>query len=306
MSPLSDTTNLAPAMVDVDIFRHIRYMMYTTIPSFVITLIIFLIIGFTYKINGQQDINELLSAISNSFNINLWVFLVPITVLILIINKLPAIPSLFIGVILGGLFAIIFQPQLIMTLTDTDKLEFSNAYIAIINAMASDTSITTNNENISNLLTTSGMAGMLNTIWLIICAMVFGGAMESTGLLNRLAQPVIRYAKDTGSLVATTVVTCLFFNITASDQYLSIVVPGRMFRNTYKDKGLAPVNLSRTLEDSGTVTSVLIPWNTCGATQSAVLGVATFTYLPYCFFNIISPLMTIIYAYMGIKIEKIK
>ena len=136
--------------------------------------------------------------------------------------------------------------------------------------------------------------------------MVFGGAMESTGLLNRLAQPVIRYAKDTGSLVATTVVTCLFFNITASDQYLSIVVPGRMFRNTYKDKGLAPVNLSRTLEDSGTVTSVLIPWNTCGATQSAVLGVATFTYLPYCFFNIISPLMTIIYAYMGIKIEKIK
>tara|TARA_B100000902_G_scaffold40126_1_gene47683 strand:- start:4089 stop:5516 length:1428 start_codon:yes stop_codon:yes gene_type:complete len=306
MSPLSDTTNLAPAMVDVDIFRHIRYMMYTTIPSFVITLIIFLIIGFTYKINGQQDINELLSAISNSFNINLWVFLVPITVLILIINKLPAIPSLFIGVILGGLFAIISQPQLIMTLTDTDKLEFSNAYIAIINAMASDTSITTNNENISNLLTTSGMAGMLNTIWLIICAMVFGGAMESTGLLNRLAQPVIRYAKDTGSLVATTVVTCLFFNITASDQYLSIVVPGRMFRNTYKDKGLAPVNLSRTLEDSGTVTSVLIPWNTCGATQSAVLGVATFTYLPYCFFNIISPLMTIIYAYMGIKIEKIK
>ncbi len=193
-----------------------------------------------------------------------------------------------------------------MTLTDTDKLEFSNAYIAIINAMASDTSITTNNENISNLLTTSGMAGMLNTIWLIICAMVFGGAMESTGLLNRLAQPVIRYAKDTGSLVATTVVTCLFFNITTSDQYLSIVVPGRMFRNTYKDKGLAPVNLSRTLEDSGTVTSVLIPWNTCGATQSAVLGVATFTYLPYCFFNIISPLMTIIYAYMGIKIEKIK
>jgi len=306
MSPLSDTTNLAPAMVDVDIFRHIRYMMYTTIPSFVITLIIFLIIGFTYKINGQQDINELLSAISNSFNINLWVFLAPITVLILIINKLPAIPSLFIGVILGGLFAIIFQPQLIMTLTNTDKLEFSNAYIAIINAMAIDTSITTNNENISNLLTTSGMAGMLNTIWLIICAMVFGGAMESTGFLNRLAQPVIRYAKETGSLVATTVVTCLFFNITASDQYLSIVVPGRMFRNAYKEKGLAPVNLSRTLEDSGTVTSVLIPWNTCGATQSAVLGVATFIYLPYCFFNIISPLMTIIYAYLGIKIEKIK
>jgi len=177
--------------------------------------------------------------------------------------------------------------------------------MAIINAMGSNIAITTDNEMINNLLTTSGMAGMLNTIWLIICAMIFGGAMESTGLLKRVAEPIIKYAKSTGSLIATTAGTCVFFNITASDQYLSIVVPGRMFADTYKEKGLASENLSRTLEDSGTVTSVLVPWNTCGATQSAVLGVATLIYLPYCFFNIISPLMTIAYGYLNIKIKKL-
>ena len=159
---------------------------------------------------------------------------------------------------------------------------------------------------INNLLSTSGMAGMLNTIWLIICAMIFGGVMESAGLLRRVAEPIIKYAESTGSLIATTVGTCVFFNITASDQYLSIVVTGRMFTDTYKEKGLAPENLSRTLEDSGTVTSVLVPWNTCGATQSAILGVATFAYLPFCFFNLISPLMTIAYGYFGIKIKKLK
>jgi NhaC family Na+:H+ antiporter len=172
--------------------------------------------------------------------------------------------------------------------------------------MGSDIAINTDNEMIDNLLSTRGMAGMLNTIWLIICAMIFGGAMEATGLLSRVAESIIKYAESTGSLIATTVGTCIFFNITASDQYLSIVVPGRMFADTYKEKGLAPENLSRTLEDSGTVTSVLVPWNTCGATQSAVLGVATFAYLPFCFFNIISPLMTIAYGYLGIKIKKLK
>jgi NhaC family Na+:H+ antiporter len=158
---------------------------------------------------------------------------------------------------------------------------------------------------INKLLSTSGMAGMLRTIWLIICAMTFGGVMEASGLLRRVAEPIIKYTESTGSLISATAGTCVFFNITASDQYLSIVVPGRMFADTYKEKGLAPENLSRTLEDSGTVTSVLVPWNTCGATQSAVLGVATFAYLPYCFFNIISPFMTIAYGYLGIKIKKL-
>ena len=206
---------------------------------------------------------------------------------------------------MGGIFAIIFQPEVVISITNADSLNISSAYMAVINAMGSDISITTENVMINKLLSTSGMAGMLNTIWLIICAMIFGGAMEATGLLKRVAEPIIRYAESTGSLIATTAGTCVFFNITASDQYLAIVVPGRMFADTYKEKGLAPENLSRTLEDSGTVTSVLVPWNTCGATQSAVLGVATFAYLPYCFFNLISPLMTIAYGYFGIKIKKL-
>ena len=306
MSPLSDTTNLAPAMAGTDLFTHIRYMMYTTIPSFTITLIIFLVIGFSYTASEAQDINVLLSAISNSFNISVWLFLVPVLVIVLIIKKTPAIPALLAGTILGGIFAVIFQPEVVMSITNAETLNFSSAYMAVINAMGSDIAINTDNEMINNLLSTSGMAGMLNTIWLIICAMIFGGAMEAAGLLRRVAEPIIKYAESTGSLIATTVGTCVFFNITASDQYLSIVVPGRMFTDTYKEKGLAPENLSRTLEDSGTVTSVLVPWNTCGATQSAVLGVATFAYLPFCFFNLISPLMTIAYGYFGIKIKKLK
>ena len=306
MSPLSDTTNLAPAMVGTDLFTHIKYMMYTTIPSFAITLIIFLIIGFTYTTSGTQDISELLTAISNSFNVSGWLFLVPVLIIALIIKKIPAIPALLAGTLLGGIFAIIFQPEVVMSITNAQSLNLSSAYMAVINAMGGDISITTENEMINKLLSTSGMAGMLNTIWLIICAMIFGGAMEATGLLKRVAEPIIEYADSTGSLIATTAGTCIFFNITASDQYLSIVVPGRMFTDTYKEKGLAPENLSRTLEDSGTVTSVLIPWNTCGATQSAVLGVATFAYLPFCFFNLISPLMTIAYGYLGIKIKKLE
>ena len=236
MSPLSDTTNLAPAMAGTDLFTHIRYMMYTTIPSFTITLIIFLVIGFSYTTSEAQDINVLLSAISNSFNISGWLFLVPVLVIALIIKKTPAIPALLAGTILGGIFAVIFQPEVVMSITNAETLNFSSAYMAVINAMGSDIAITTDNEMINNLLSTSGMAGMLNTIWLIICAMVFSGAMEAAGLLRRVAEPIIQYAESTGSLIATTVGTCVFFNITASDQYLSIVVPGRMFADTYKEK----------------------------------------------------------------------
>ncbi|EMR03565.1 Sodium/proton antiporter [Cesiribacter andamanensis AMV16] len=173
-------------------------------------------------------------------------------------------------------------------------------------AMYSDISIPSDNAVVNDLLSTGGMSGMLNTIWLIVCAMVFGGVMESVGLLQRITEGVIHWATSTGSLIASTAATCIFFNLTASDQYLAIVVPGRMYADTYRKRGLAPENLSRTLEDSGTVTSVLVPWNTCGATQATVLGVATLTYLPYCFFNLISPLMTITYGYLNIKITRIK
>ena len=307
MSPLSDTTNLAPAMAGTDLFTHIRHMMYTTIPSFVISLLIFLFIGLSMdNTQNSDDITNLLMAIESSFNISPWLFLVPVIVLLLIMKKVPALPALFAGTLLGGIFAIIFQPHLIIELSGIDSNFFQASYVSIINAMGSETSINTSNKMINDLLSSGGMYGMLNTIWLIICAMCFGGIMEASGALKKISQSIIQYAESTGSVIATTACTCLFFNVTASDQYLSIVVPGRMYADTFKDKGLAPENLSRTLEDSGTVTSVLVPWNTCGATQSAVLGVATMTYLPFCFFNIISPLMTILYGYLGFKIKKIK
>jgi len=307
MSPLSDTTNLAPAVAGTDLFTHIKYMMYTTIPSFSITLIIFLIIGFTKgDISGTQNIDELLQTLNTSFNITPWLFAVPVLVIILIVKKTPAIPALLAGSVLGGIFAIIFQPNIIMEVSESSNLNFQSSFTAIIKSMSTDVSITTNSEQINNLLSTSGISGMLNTIWLIICAMIFGGILEGAGLLKRISEPVIKFATSTGSLVATTAGTCIFFNITASDQYISIVVPGRMFADAYRKKGLSPENLSRTLEDAGTVTSVLIPWNTCGAMQWGVLGVHPFTYLPYCFFNLISPLMTVAYAYLGIKIKKLR
>lgn len=306
MSPLSDTTNLAPAMAGTDLFTHIRYMMYTTVPTFIITLIIFLFFGFGLDTNSGSNIEELLVALENSFHITPWLFVVPLAVVVMIIKKVPALPALLVGTLLGGLSAVIFQPHIITQISGIDGNFAQASYVAIINAMGSDISITTANETINNLLSTGGMYGMLNTIWLILCAMMFGGVMEATGLLHRISSSIIQYAESTGSVIATTACTCMFFNVTASDQYLSIVVPGRMYADTFKEKGLAPENLSRTLEDSGTVTSVLIPWNTCGATQSAVLGVATFAYLPYCFFNIISPFMTIFYGYVGFKIRKLK
>lgn len=305
MSPLSDTTNLAAAMAGTDLFIHIKYMMYTTIPSFLITLLIFFFIGIYSDISTDQNIDTLLSAVENKFNINLWLFLVPLTVVIMIIKKTPAIPALLAGTILGGLFAIIFQPQIILEISESSNLSFISCYKGIINAMANDISISSDNALMNNLLNSSGMKGMLSTIWLVICGMSFGGAMQEGGLLKRISDPIMSYANNPGSLITTTSATCIFFNLTTSDQYLSIVVPGRMFEENYKNQGLAPENLSRTLEDSGTVTSVLIPWNTCGAAQSAVLGVATLSYLPYCFFNLISPLMTILYGYLKIKIKRI-
>ena len=305
LSPLSDTTNLAAAMSGTNLFTHIKYMMYTTIPSFIITLIIFFFLGVSIEITSNQNINELLDTLNLTFNINLWLFIVPLTVIFLIIKKTPAIPALLAGTLLGGAFAIIFQPQLIFEISQATILNFKAYYLAIMNAMASEINIVTDNVLMNNLLSSSGMKGMLPTVWLVICAMSFGGAMQESGLLKRISDPIMLYAKQTGSLIATTSATCFFFNITTSDQYLSIVVPGKMFEKTYKDKGLAPENLSRTLEDSGTVTSVLIPWNTCGAAQSAVLGVATLTYLPFCFFNLISPIMTLLYGYLNIKIKKI-
>ncbi|MGQ8335196.1 Na+/H+ antiporter NhaC [Sunxiuqinia sp. A32] len=306
VSPLSDTTNLAPAMAGTDLFTHIRYMFYTTIPSLVLTLILFLIIGFNYDFDTVAvDVTAVKSSIENTFNTSPLLFLVPVILLGIIMLKVPPIPSLMIGTLLGGVFAVIFQPNIIQEIAGRDHSYLRASYTSFMQAMFGDVTLSTPDDRVNELLSTSGMRGMLDTIWLILSAMVFGGIMEAGGLLSRITQPIMKVAKSTGAIVSSTVGTCIFFNATASDQYISIVVPGRMFRKAYLEKGLKPEVLSRTLEDSGTMTSVLIPWNTCGATQSRVLGVATFDYLPYCFFNLISPVMTIIFAYFNIKIRRL-
>lgn len=306
MSPLSDTTNLAPAMAGTDLVAHIKYMTYTTVPSILITLFIFLMIGFNLETKTSPDnIEVILNALQSKFVITPWLFIVPVAVILLIVKKVPAIPSLFIGTLLGAFTALVAQPNIILELGNSSDY-FKASFMTLIDAMSRETNITTDNEMINGLLSTGGMFGMLNTVWLIICAMCFGGVMEASGFLSRISNALMKLATNTASLVATTTGTCIFFNMTASDQYLAIVVPGKMFKDAYKDLNLAPENLSRTLEDSGTVTSVLIPWNTCGATQASVLGVATLAYLPFCFFNIISPFMTMLYAVIGYKIKKLK
>jgi NhaC family Na+:H+ antiporter len=307
ISPMSDTTNLAPAMAGTDLFTHIRYMLWTTLPSIGITLLIFLGIGiFTNHSASGADANALSNAIAARFNLNPLLFLVPIAVIVMIIKKVHALPALLFGSLLGGIFAIIFQPHIVREISGLESGNMlEHGYVTLVKAMSSEVQVVTDNEIANGLLKGRGMAGMLNTVWLIITALTFGGIMEATGLLKRITQPLVKRATSPGSLVATTAGSCMFINATAADQYLSIVVPGKMYAATYKARGLAPQNLSRTLEDSGTVTSVLVPWNTCGATQAGVLGVATFTYLPYCFFSLISPLMSIVFAYFKIKIARI-
>ena len=224
----------------------------------------------------------------------------------MIVKKVPAVPTLLAGTLFGGLYAMVFQPGIIEEVSGISGNYLQASYVSVMNAMTTDVAITTGNATMDSLLSTGGMYGMLNTIWLILCAMIFGGVMETCGFLERISRAVLKGAKSTFGLFAATAGTCIGFNVTASDQYLAIVVPGRMYADAFKKKGLAPENLSRTLEDTGTVTSVLVPWNTCGATQSAVLGVSTWAYLPYCFFNIISPFMTLFFALFSIKIRQLK
>lgn len=365
ISPLSDTTNLAAAMAGTDLITHIKYMLWTTVPSFVIALVIYLLIGLggePTEIAGNTAALKQ-EMLANFDTLSPVLFVVPLVVLTMVILKFDAVAALFIGAVLGGVFAIVFQPQMVSEIAGLDDIEVvtstgetemvqpsyaKRSYVAFINSMAFETArytkadaakfeaefeeakeglnqaeaapddsseVASAKQTVAEaqaklmavkLLKGKGMDGMLNTIWLIITAMCFGGVMEACGLLKRITDPLIGMAQSTGSLIATTAGSCIFVNATASDQYLAIVVPGQMFRDTYAKRGLAPQNLSRTLEDAGTVTSVLIPWNTCGAAQSAVLGVATFAYAPFCFFNWISPLMTIAIGFAGLGIAKLK
>jgi NhaC family Na+:H+ antiporter len=305
LSPMSDTTNLAPAMAGTDLFTHIRYMTLTTIPTYVITLILFIILGLSVDIKGNVDIGTLLNDIETSFTISPWLFLVPAIVIGLIIKKTEPLIALLVGTLLAAIFAVVFQPHIINQIAGVEQMTFQSAYKGVMDAITGKVVIPTENKTLADLFTSGGMQKMLGTIWLIICAMVFGGVMDAIGALSRISQTLLKMAHTTFGLFASTVGSCLALNITASDQYLAIVVPGKMFAKAYKNKGLAPENLSRTLEDAGTVTSVLIPWNTCGAYQSGTLGVSTFDYLPYAFFNILSPFMTLIFAAFNIKIRQL-
>ena len=304
LSPLSDTTNLAPAMAGGELFDHIKYMTYTTVPSILFTLIVFSILNLTQNYNVLPDTGDLLGAIKEKFTINFWLFLVPITVIILIVKKTPPLVALLVGTLMGALFAIFFQPQILLDITGSKTLNSKIAYKAILDAISVSTQVNTSNAILNDLFISGGMKGMLDTIWLIICAMVFGGIMDAIGALKVISNALLSWAKNTFQLFASTVASCLAINLTASDQYLSIVIPGKMFSKAYEERNLAPENLSRTLEDSGTVTSVLIPWNTCGAYQSGVLGVSVLEYFFFAIFNWLSPVMTLIYAALSIRIAK--
>lgn len=298
MSPLSDTTNLAPAMAGTDLFTHIKYMALTTIPTILITLIFFSIISATVKVTGDADISNLLATIDTTFTITPWLFIVPVLVIALILLKTKPLIALASGVIAAAIVAVIFQGDILANLSQSN-------ISAIINAILSDTAIVTENEKLNDLFSSGGMQGMLWTIFLITCAMVFGGIMDGIGALSRITNALLKMATSVFGLFASTVISCLGLNAVASDQYLAIVIPGKMFKKAYEDRGLAPENLSRTLEDSGTVTSVLIPWNTCGAYQSGVLGVSVADYFVYAMFNYLSPFTTLLFVAFRIKIKEL-
>ncbi|MFK5957249.1 MAG: Na+/H+ antiporter NhaC family protein [Lutibacter sp.] len=386
MSPLSDTTNLAPAMAGGELFDHIKYMTLTTVPTILITLLVFIILGFNIHPEGVANTSEMMMGIKSSFHVTPWLFLVPLVVIVLIIKKTSPLIALIIGTLLGGLFAIIFQTAIIwnqglryhiskvpenlthlvswegmsannyqdpgtyklvansenisiqnpiiLNLPQSNKkvtaifkqqsnilkngqvigtIEvnatptsfFKTAYFAVMNAMTIETSIHTDSEKLNDLFSANGMGGMLGTIWLILCAMTFGGVMDAIGALAKISNAILNLFNSIFGLFASTVFSCITLNATASDQYLAIVVPGKMYAKAFKDRGLAPENLSRTLEDAGTVTSALVPWNTGGAYQSGVLGVGVQEYFVYAIFNWLSPIMTLIFAAFRIKIKKL-
>lgn len=319
ISPLSDTTNLAAAVTETPVFDHIRYLLFTTGPSMIVSLILFTIIGLNLNTGDSAvDVTTELNTIRETFNITAWLLLPPIVVLAMIMKKVPAIPSLFVGIVVGGICAVIFQQPLISSLSGsvnpspllTDFMggvfDSGPAYVLIMNTLYQGVSIETSMPMLSELFSAGGMQGMLGTVWLILAAMTFGGVMDACGMLTRIMDAAKGLVKGFFSLVLSTAGTCVITNLSTSDQYIAVAIPGRMYSDLYKEKGYASENLSRTLEDTGTVTSVLIPWNTCGAYHAGVLGIGTLTYLPYCFFNLLSPFMTLLFAWFMIKIKRHK
>jgi NhaC family Na+:H+ antiporter len=307
MSPLSDTTNLAPAMAGTDLFTHIRHMTWTTMPSIGIALVLFALIGATAAVPADTgSVATIQAALRNQFNLG-WHLMIPVAlVLILVVKKTPAFPALLIGALVGCVFAVLFQQQAVVTFVGESDLPralvlLKGAWISLFDGYKS----ASGNAALDELLTRGGMSSMLSTVWLILSAMMFGAVMETTGMLQRLAASILSAVRGTGSLIAATLGTSFGMNVIASDQYIAIVIPGRMFRAEYQRRGLHPKNLSRSLEDAGTLTSALVPWNTCGAFMAQTLGVATLTYAPYAFFNLLNPMVAAIYGFTGFTIEKL-
>lgn len=305
VSPLSDTTVLASSSTSTPLFTHIRYLMYTSVPSMILALIIFGVVGLSHEASDTSQIAMFTEALDNKFNISLWLLIVPIVTGILIAKRAPSIITLFISTLLAVVLAAIFQPHLLYEIAGGGS-HWTDYIRGVFMTLYGPTSVDAGSAEVNDLIATRGMSGMLNTIWLIICAMSFGGAMAACGMIESITNLFVRFTHRCTSLVSSTVASGLFFNLTTADQYIAIILTSNMFKEIYKQGGYESRLLSRTTEDSVTVTSVLIPWNTCGMTQATMLGVATLTYLPYCFFNLISPLMSILMAWTGYKIIRKK
>ncbi len=308
LSPLSDTTNLAPAMAGSDLFTHIRHMLWTTVPSLIIACVIFTVLGFLGEAKGgAAELDPILASLRDSFNLGWYLLLPPVFVLVMVMKKMPAFPALLIGSLIGGVFAMIFQQDAVLKFVNDDGL---SKFVALLKGvwmtMYGNFEPATGNAAMDELLKRGGMQGMLDTIWLIMSAMMFGAVMERTGMLQKIAEKILGLAKSVGSLIFSTLCTSVGMNLIASDQYIAIVVPGRMFRAEFERRRLHPKNLSRCLEDAGTLTSPMIPWNTCGAFMAGTLGVATGVYWHYCFFNMMNPIISAIYGFTGFTIEKLE
>lgn len=303
MSPLSDTTNLAPAVVGTDLFTHIHHMIWTTLPSIIIALFIYLIIGFNIESADQSEqLASTMAMLQNNFNISPFM-LIPVVLLLVMANKkLPPLPTILAGSLLGIVFALLFQQPAIRAMTADSATGILGTFKGIWQTLFDGYLMNSGDSTIDDLLTRGGMSSMLNTVWLILCAMIFGALMDRTGLISVLVRYALSMVKGTGSLILTTLLTCIGANLIASDQYIAIVLPGRMYKMEFQRRGLDVKNLSRTLEDAGTITSPLIPWNTCGAFMSGTLGIATFAYLPFCFFNLINPVVSALYGFLNFRI----
>ena len=302
VSPLSDTTVLAASVTGSPIFSHIRYLLFTTIPSLIITLVIFTIAGLSHEVTSTGHIAEFTQALGDKFNITGWLMIVPIATGVMIAKKVPSLITLFVSTTIAAILAAFFQPDLLVEVAGNAGNHTLTMIKGIMSILFGSTSLDTGNAQINELIATRGMSGMMDTIWLIICAMCFGGAMSAGGMLESITKIFTRFIRGRVSMVSSTVASGLFLNICTADQYISIILTGNMFRDIYEENGYEGRLLGRTTEDAVTVTSPLIPWNTCGMTQATILNVPTMTYLPYCFFNYISPLMSIFLAATGYTI----